>query len=42
MQFDWVPYAQALVLAISAALLAGIYPAIRIGRMSPSEAMRSE
>jgi len=29
-------------LAVSAALLAGIYPAIRMGRMIPSEAMRSE
>ena len=35
-------FAQALALAVAAALLAGIYPAIRMGRMAASEVLRGE
>jgi putative ABC transport system permease protein len=35
-------FLQALVLAVLAALLAGIYPAIRMGRMFAAEALRGE
>jgi putative ABC transport system permease protein len=35
-------YAQAVVIALVAALLAGVYPAIRMGRIQPAEAVRSE
>lgn len=36
------PFINALILAIIAALIAGIYPALRMGRMVTSEALRSE
>jgi len=36
------PYLQALVLAVTAALLAGIYPAWRMARVRPAAAMREE
>jgi putative ABC transport system permease protein len=36
------PFLQALAVALIAALLAGIYPAWRMGRMLTSEALRSE
>ena len=36
------PFFQALLLAVAAALLAGIYPAWRMGRMITAEAMRFE
>jgi putative ABC transport system permease protein len=36
------PFLQALALAVAAALLAGIYPAYRMGRMVAAEAMRYE
>jgi putative ABC transport system permease protein len=39
---DPVVFAQALALAVIAALLAGIYPAIRMGRMAAAEALRGE
>jgi putative ABC transport system permease protein len=42
MQIDWQPFLSALLLAVIAAILAGIYPARRIGKMIPSEALRSE
>lgn len=42
MQVDALPFIQALVVAVAAALLAGIYPAIKMSRMVTSEAMRSE
>jgi len=42
MQVDWPPFAAALLIALSAALLAGIYPAWRLGRMEAAEALRSE
>jgi ABC-type antimicrobial peptide transport system permease subunit len=34
------PFIQALLISISAALLAGIYPAYRIAKRSASDAMR--
>ena len=42
MQIQWEPFISALVLSVSAALLAGIYPAYRMGKMVTSEALRSE
>jgi putative ABC transport system permease protein len=36
------PFLQALVVAVAAALLAGIYPAVRMGRMLAAEAIRYE
>jgi putative ABC transport system permease protein len=42
MQVGWAPFAQAILIAISAALLAGLYPAQRMSRMVTSEALRSE
>ncbi len=35
-------FAQALALAVVAALLAGAYPALRLGRMAAAEALRGE
>ncbi|HVO42285.1 MAG TPA: ABC transporter permease, partial [Aggregatilineales bacterium] len=35
-------YAQALIVALAAALLAGIYPALRMGQIQPALALRSE
>jgi putative ABC transport system permease protein len=37
-----VPFVQAFLLAVSAALLAGLYPAWRLGRMQTAEALRGE
>lgn len=42
MQVDWQPFAAALLVSLGAALLAGIYPAWRLGRMEAAEALRSE
>jgi putative ABC transport system permease protein len=42
MDIQPLPFAQALLLAVAAALLAGLYPAYRMGRMITSEALRSE
>jgi putative ABC transport system permease protein len=39
---DPMIFAQALVLAVVAALLAGAYPAIRLGRMAAAEVLRGE
>jgi len=36
------PFLQALILAVMAALLAGIYPALRMSKMAAAEAMRYE
>jgi putative ABC transport system permease protein len=42
MQIEPVPFAQAFVLAVSAALLAAVYPAWRLSRMQTAEALRGE
>ena len=42
MHADPAPFAQAFLLAVSAALLAALYPAWRIGRMQPAAALRGE
>jgi len=42
MQVDPAPFVQALAVAIIAALLAGIYPALRMGRMVTARALRYE
>ncbi len=42
MQIQPEPFVQALIVAILAALLAGLYPALRIGRMLAAEAIRFE
>jgi ABC-type antimicrobial peptide transport system permease subunit len=42
MQADPAPFAQAFLLAVSAALLAALYPAGRLGRMHAAEALRGE
>lgn len=39
---DPVVFLQALALAVIAALLAGVYPAIRMGRMAAADALRNE
>lgn len=38
----WEFFAQAFAVALGAALLAGLYPAWRVGRIQPAEALRSE
>ncbi|MEX2144276.1 MAG: FtsX-like permease family protein [Anaerolineales bacterium] len=40
MQLDSAPFIQALLIAVTAALLAGLYPAFRASRRSAAEAMR--
>ena len=42
MQVQAEPFLQALAVAVIAALLAGIYPARKIGKMAAAEALRSE
>jgi putative ABC transport system permease protein len=42
MQVDPAPFVQALAVAIIAALLAGVYPALRMGRMVTARALRYE
>ncbi len=42
MQIDPVPFVQAFILAVSAALLAAVYPAWRLSRMQTAEALRGE
>jgi putative ABC transport system permease protein len=42
MSVGWQPFVQALVIAVVAALLAGIYPARRMGKMLAAEALRFE
>jgi putative ABC transport system permease protein len=42
MHLTLAPYLQALLLAVAAALLAGIYPAWRMARIPPAAAMREE
>ena len=40
MQLETAPFIQALLIAVAAALLAGLYPAYRASRRSAAEAMR--
>jgi putative ABC transport system permease protein len=42
MQAGPAPFVQAFLLAVSAALLAALYPAWRLGRMQAAEALRGE
>ncbi|MBP1702509.1 MAG: conserved rane protein of unknown function [Chloroflexi bacterium] len=42
LELDWLPFLEAFVVAVLAALLAGLYPAYRMGKMITSEALRSE
>jgi putative ABC transport system permease protein len=42
MQVGLTPFVQALAVAVLAALLAGIYPALKMGRMITAEALRFE
>jgi putative ABC transport system permease protein len=42
MQVEPLPFAQAFLLAVSAALLAAVYPAWRLSRMQTAEALRGE
>ena len=42
MEVNPQPFLAALAIAIIAALIAGIYPALRMGRMVTSDALRSE
>jgi ABC-type antimicrobial peptide transport system permease subunit len=36
------PFAEALAVSLIASLVAGIYPALRMGEMAPAEALRYE
>lgn len=42
MSVGWEPFAQALAVAVLAALLAGIYPARRLGKLMAADALRFE
>lgn len=42
MHLQAVHFLQAFVIALAAALIAGIYPALRLGRMPPADALRME
>ena len=42
LHFDWGNFLQPMLLAIIAALLAGIYPAIKMSQTKPAEALRNE
>jgi len=42
LSLNWVVFAQAFIVALAAALAAGIYPAWRLGRLVTGEALRSE
>lgn len=44
MQFTPLPgeFAEAFLVAVAAALLAGLYPALKLGRLKPAAALRSE
>jgi putative ABC transport system permease protein len=42
MQLDPMEFVQAFLVALGAALAAGIYPAWRMGRIAPAEAVRAE
>lgn len=40
MSLDLVPFLQAVIVSLLAALLAGVYPALRMGRITPADALR--
>jgi len=40
MSLDLVPFLRAVIVSLLAALLAGIYPALRMGRITPADALR--
>jgi putative ABC transport system permease protein len=40
MSLDLVPFVQAVIVSLLAALLAGVYPALRMGRITPADALR--
>jgi putative ABC transport system permease protein len=42
MQFESTPFIQALAVSVIAALLAGIYPAWKMGKTVIADALRSE
>lgn len=42
MQLELAPFVEAFIVALVAALLAGIYPAWRMGRIQPADALRQE
>ncbi|MCB0293072.1 MAG: ABC transporter permease, partial [Calditrichaeota bacterium] len=44
LQFQFIPeiFIQAVILALVAAILAGLYPALRMARTSPALALREE
>jgi putative ABC transport system permease protein len=41
-QFETLPLVEALIVAVTAAVLAGIYPAFRIARMATADALRGD
>jgi putative ABC transport system permease protein len=42
MQVGWLPFLEAVLVAVTAALLAGLYPAKRISRLTAAETIRYE
>jgi putative ABC transport system permease protein len=42
LQLEWLPFVEALVVAVLAAVLAGIYPAKKMGEMAAAEALRGD
>ena len=42
LQLSWLPFAEALGVAVLAAILAGVYPAKKMGEMAAAEALRGE
>jgi putative ABC transport system permease protein len=42
MAVEATPFLRAIGVSLLAALLAGIYPALRMGRMAPADALRYE
>ena len=42
MQFDWIPFGVAMLVAISAALIAGFYPALRTSKLLTAQILREQ
>ena len=42
LQVSALPFLEALAVAVVAALLAGLYPALKLGKMAPADALREE